>query len=65
MLSTSDAPAVRETMEAQEFQLPKIFAAKTDAIDFLENNGLWILQPGLWVMTKAEPRLEVTWLCRY
>lgn len=59
MLSTSAAPAVRDTMEAQGFELPKIFVQRADAITFLEKNGLWILQPGLWVMTNAEPKLQV------
>lgn len=63
MLSTSAAPAVRDTMSAQGFELPQIFEKKTDAIAFLEENKLWILQPGLWVMTKAEPKLQVTF-CR-
>lgn len=58
MLSTSAAPAVRDTMSAQGFELPQIFEKKTDAIAFLEENKLWILQPGLWVMTKAEPKLQ-------
>lgn len=59
MLLTAAAPGVRDTMEAQGFELPKIFVHKTEAIVFLEENGLWILQPGLWVMTNAEPKLQV------
>lgn len=60
MLSASAAPAVRDTMAAQEFSLPKIFEKKDDAIAFLEEQGLWVLQPGLWVLTNAEPKLQVT-----
>lgn len=60
MLSTSAGLAVRDTMKAQGFEFPKIFEQKSDAITFLEDNGLWILHPGLWVMSNAEPRLKVT-----
>lgn len=53
------AQAARDILESQQFSLPGLFPQKADAISYLESSKLWILQPGLWVSSIAEPKLAV------
>lgn len=47
-------------MESQKFGLPELFPMKVDAVKYLEESKLWILQPGLWVSSIVEPKLGVS-----
>lgn len=59
MLAASGPTVTREIMDAQEFKLPALFTQKEDALKFLEDNDLWILQPGMMVTSIIEPKLKV------
>ncbi|CAM9873628.1 unnamed protein product [Pylaiella littoralis] len=55
--SAPSTKAARETLDTQAFRLPTLFPAKNDAIEYLEDNKLWVFQPGLWVSSVVEPKL--------
>ncbi|CAN0104148.1 unnamed protein product, partial [Scytosiphon promiscuus] len=56
---SSSSNAAREILDSQNFSLPALFPQKADAISYLESSKLWVLQPGLWVSSIAEPKLLV------
>eukprot|EP00752_Nemacystus_decipiens_P007539 g6737.t2 len=59
ILSSAGSPSqAREILDSQKFTLPGLFPLKVDAVKYLEENKLWILQPGLWVSSVVEPKLE-------
>lgn len=62
MIGALGPAKTRDIMKAQEFDLPKLFTQKADAVSFLHDNGLWLLQPGLAVTAMVEPKLKVCFL---
>lgn len=59
MLKAVGPASTRDIMTAQGYRLPAMFS-KNKAVEFLRDNDLGLICPGLWITGILEPTILVT-----